>query len=40
MYYHCYEDLVHETTSNPTDLMVLVRLGDEINEYVTLVNEV
>ena len=40
MYYCCYEDLVREATSNPMDSTVLARLGDEIDEYLTLVTEV
>ena len=40
MYYHRYEDLVHEATSNPMDSTVLTRLGDEIDEYLALVTEV
>ena len=40
MYYHHYEDLVHEAISNPMDSTVLARQEDEINEYLTLVTEV
>ena len=40
MYYCHYEDLVHEATLNPTDSMVLTRLGDEIDEYLALVTNI
>lgn len=35
-----YEYLVHEATEAATDSTVLSRLGDEIDEYIKLVNEV
>lgn len=38
--YRRYHHLVLEVTSNPTDSTVLARLGDELDEYLALVNQV
>ena len=39
-HYRRYEHLVLEATLNPTDSTVLARLGDEVDEYLTLLIEV
>ncbi|KAJ7482725.1 hypothetical protein FB451DRAFT_1338260 [Mycena latifolia] len=38
-HYHCYESSVHEAISNSADAIVLWRLGDDLDEYLGLVNE-
>lgn len=38
--YHCYERLVMEAVTHATDSTILARLGDELDEYLNLVNEV
>lgn len=38
--YRRYEHLVLEATSNPTDSVILARLGDELDEYLALVIKV
>ena len=38
--YHHLERLVREAVTNVTDLTIFVRLGDELDEYLNLVNEV
>ncbi|KAJ7128852.1 hypothetical protein C8R46DRAFT_926116 [Mycena filopes] len=37
--YHQYETAVHEAVSNAADTVVVWRLGDDLNEYLGLVNE-
>ena len=39
-HYRCYKCLVLEATLNPVDLTVLTRLGDDVDEFLTLVTEV
>ncbi|KAJ7026752.1 hypothetical protein C8F04DRAFT_966135 [Mycena alexandri] len=39
-HYHRYETAVHDAISNGADTVVLWRLGDDLNEYLGLVNEV
>ena len=38
--YHHLERLVREAITNVTDSTIFVRLGDELDEYLNLVNEV
>ena len=40
VHYRCYEHLVQEATSNPTDSTILAHLGDELDMYLALVLEV
>ena len=40
MHYHHFEHLVTEATHSATDSTVLTRLGNELEEYINLVNEV
>lgn len=39
-HYRRYEHLVQEATRSATDSTVIARLGDEVDEYINLVNEV
>lgn len=39
-HYRRYENAVHEAVANSADAVVLWRLGDDLNEYIGLVNEV
>lgn len=39
-HYRRYENAVHEVVNNPTDAVVLWRLGDDLDQYIGLVNEV
>ena len=38
--YHRLEHLVREAITNVTDSTIFARLGDELDEYLNLVNEV
>ncbi|KAF7348849.1 hypothetical protein MVEN_01404900 [Mycena venus] len=38
-HYRRYEHAVHEAVVNPTDAVVLWRLGDDLDQYIGLVNE-
>ena len=38
--YYRYEQLVMETVTHAADSTILARLGDELDEYLNLVNEV
>lgn len=38
--YHHFEQLVREAVTHATDSTILARLGDELDEYLNLVNEV
>ena len=38
--YHRLERLVREAVTNVTDSTIFARLGDELDEYLNLVNEV
>ena len=40
MHYHRFKHLVTEATNSATDSTVLTRLGDKLEEYINLVNEV
>lgn len=40
MHYYHFENLVTEATHSATDSTVLTRLGNELEEYINLVNEV
>jgi hypothetical protein len=40
VHYNHYESMVHEAMSNPTDSNVLARLGDDLDQFMTLVAEV
>ncbi|KAJ7664653.1 hypothetical protein DFH06DRAFT_918240, partial [Mycena polygramma] len=37
--YHRYETIVHEAIANSADAVVLWRLGDDLNQYLGLINE-
>ena len=39
-HYHCFEHLVMEATNHPTNSTVLTRFGDELDEYINLINMV
>lgn len=39
-HYRRYEHAVHAAVANPTDAVVLWRLGDDLDQYFGLVNEV
>jgi hypothetical protein len=40
VHYNHYESMVHEAMSNPTDSTVLARLGDDLDQFMSLVAEV
>lgn len=40
IHYRRYERLVLQATQAATDTTVLARLGDEVDEYIRIVNEV
>ena len=40
LHYHRFDQAIHEALGAPTDSVVLARLGDDIDEYLAIVNEV
>ena len=38
--YHCFEWLAREAVTHATDSTIFARLGNELDEYINLVNEV
>ena len=40
LHYHHFDRAVHDALAVPTDSVVLARLGDDVDEYSAIVNEV
>ena len=40
LHYHRFDRTIHEILAAPTDSVVLARLGDDVDEYSVIVNEV
>lgn len=40
LHYHQFDRAIHDALKGQTDSVVLARLGDDLDEYLTLVNEV
>ena len=38
--YHWFSQAVHNALQSATDAIVLVRLGDDVDEYASLIHEV